>query len=173
MLASCLAASIFSLALLPAVLGKAVDLTASKDFDAFVALKQPALLEFFAPWCGHCKKLAPTYDELAAAFGNDGKISATNKVTIAKIDADKNRDLGNRFGIKGFPTLKWFDGTNLDTLEDYGGARDLDTLAKFVEDKTGKKSKIKLPPPPVAVQLTRDNFDKIVLDESKHVLVEL
>ncbi|CEH16879.1 Thioredoxin/protein disulfide isomerase [Ceraceosorus bombacis] len=172
MLASCLATSILAVALLPTALGKAVDLTSTKDFDAFVALKQPALLEFFAPWCGHCKKLAPTYDELAAAFGNDGKASATTKVTIAKIDADKNRDLGNRFAIKGFPTLKWFDGKDIDKLEDYGGARDLDTLAKFVEEKTGKKSNIKLPPPPVAVQLGRDNFDRIVLDDSKHVLVE-
>ena len=51
--------------------------------------------------CGHCKHLAPVYEELADAY-----LHAKDKVTIAKVDADAHRDLGQRFGVSGFPTLK-------------------------------------------------------------------
>ena len=52
--------------------------------------------------CGHCKKLAPAYEEVGAAFQGE------DSVLIAKVDADKERDLGSRFGVQGFPTLKFF-----------------------------------------------------------------
>ena len=51
--------------------------------------------------CGHCKSLAPVYEELAGSFE-----FAKDKVTIAKVDADAEKELGKRFGISGFPTLK-------------------------------------------------------------------
>ncbi|KAG8631935.1 hypothetical protein KVT40_001075 [Elsinoe batatas] len=107
-----------------------------KNFDNIVLESgKPALVEFFAPWCGHCKNLAPVYDELAAAFEH-----AKDKVTIAKVDADAHRDLGQRFGVQGFPTLKWFDGKS-DKPTEYNSGRDLDSLKAFIEDKTGLKSK--------------------------------
>lgn len=52
--------------------------------------------------CGHCKRLAPIYDEVGEAFASEGS------VLIAKVDADAEKALGNRFGIRGFPTLKFF-----------------------------------------------------------------
>ena len=70
-----------------------LDLTKTKDFDATVGRSAGALVEFFAPWCGHCKKLAPTYEELAESFQ-----SRKESVVIAKVDADNNRDLGKKFG---------------------------------------------------------------------------
>ena len=93
------------------------------------------MVEFFAPWCGHCKSLAPVYEELGANFE-----SAKDKVTIAKVDADAEKDLGRRFGVQGFPTLKWFDGKS-DTPEDYKSGRDLESLSAFITDKTGIKPK--------------------------------
>ena len=52
--------------------------------------------------CGHCKRLAPAYEEVGRAFDN------VDSVLIAKVDADSERDLGSRFGVRGFPTLKFF-----------------------------------------------------------------
>ena len=52
--------------------------------------------------CGHCKRLAPAYEEVGKAF-ND-----VENVLIAKVDADGDKTLGGRFGVRGFPTLKFF-----------------------------------------------------------------
>ncbi|WVO16400.1 protein disulfide-isomerase domain [Cryptococcus depauperatus] len=134
------------------------------NFDQYVGGDRGALVEFFAPWCGHCKNLAPTYEHLADAFPSD-------KVVIAKTDADGvGRDLGSRFGVTGFPTLKWFPAGSQEPVP-YSGARDLETLAAFVSKQSGVKSSIKPPPPPAYTELDATNFDDIALDESKNVLV--
>ncbi|WVQ99238.1 protein disulfide-isomerase domain [Kwoniella sp. CBS 9459] len=134
------------------------------NFEKFVGGDRPALVEFYAPWCGHCKNLAPTYEQLADAF-------PTDKVVIAKTDADGvGRDLGNKYGVKGFPTLKWFPAGSLEPV-DYSSGRDLEALANYVTTQSGVKSKIKPPPPPVATQLDAANFDDIALDDNKNVLV--
>ena len=52
--------------------------------------------------CGHCKNLAPTYEELGGVY------EKSKDVVIAKVDADAHRDLGGRFGVQGFPTIKFF-----------------------------------------------------------------
>ncbi len=108
-------------------------------FDAVVGA--PAtfkLLEFYAPWCGHCKQLAPVYEQLGGVF--EGEAS----VVIAKIDADKHRGLGERFGVSGFPTIKYLEVDALDggakaeaAAKDYSGGRDLATLVAFVNEKAG------------------------------------
>jgi protein disulfide-isomerase A6 len=104
------------------------------NFDKVVLQSgKPALVEFFAPWCGHCKTLAPIYEELAQVFAH-----AENKVTVGKVDADEHRELGKRFGVQGFPTLKWFDGKS-DKPEEYKGGRDLESLSSWITDKTGIK----------------------------------
>ncbi|KAL8985495.1 MAG: hypothetical protein Q9205_000811 [Flavoplaca limonia] len=108
------------------------------NFDSVVLESgKPALVEFFAPWCGHCKNLAPVYEELAQHFD-----FAKDKVVIGKVDADEHKELGRRFGVQGFPTLKWFDGKS-DKPEDYNGGRDLESLSSFVSEKTGAKPKVK------------------------------
>ena len=126
-----------SLALLTASASSVKDLTPSNFDEIVLHSGKPALVEFFAPWCGHCKTLAPIYDELASHFA-----SVADKVTIAKVDADAEKDLGRRFGVQGFPTLKWFDGSS-EEPEDYRSGRDLESLTKFVEEKTGVKAKAK------------------------------
>ncbi|KAF3930481.1 Thioredoxin [Dactylella cylindrospora] len=149
------------------VASNVVDLT-PKNFDDIVLKSgKPALVKFFAPWCGHCKKLAPTYDELGDAFA-----SLKDKVTIAKVDADAHKALGKRFGIKGFPTLKWFDGKSEEPIA-YDSARTLDALTKFVQEKTNLKPKgsKKAPVSDVKV-LTDSNFEAIAKDPKKGVFVK-
>ncbi|KAI9313915.1 thioredoxin-like protein [Dichotomocladium elegans] len=140
----------------------------NQNFDTVIDGSRPALVEFYAPWCGHCKKLAPIYEELGEAFA-----SQQDQVVIAKVDADEHRDLGARFGVQGFPTLKWFPKgvTNAEDVEDYRGGRDLDSLSKFVREKSGVRPRIKSTKSDVVV-LTAKNFDSIVKDPKANVLVE-
>lgn len=106
------------------------------NFDSVVLDSgKPALVEFFAPWCGHCKTLAPTYEELASKFA-----FASDKVVIGKVDADEHKALGKKYGVQGFPTLKWFDGKSKKP-EDYDGGRDLESLSAWITKKTGLKPK--------------------------------
>ena len=88
---------------------------------------------------------------------------------IAKVDADAERDLGKRFGIQGFPTLKFFDGKS-DKPEDYKGGRDLESLTAFITEKTGVKAKKKATAPSEVVYLTDSTFSKEIGGE-KSVLV--
>ncbi|KAI9821000.1 MAG: hypothetical protein M1826_000779 [Phylliscum demangeonii] len=109
------------------------NLTPSTFDDAILHSHTPALVEFYAPWCGHCQTLAPVWAELAARFA-----FAADRVSIAAVDADAHRTLAARFAVRSFPTLKWFDGSGADAaVVDYAGARDLDSLAAFVTEKTG------------------------------------
>ncbi|KAF2260368.1 disulfide isomerase [Lojkania enalia] len=147
-----------TLAFLPALsAAEAVVELTPKNFDQTVLKSgKPALVEFFAPWCGHCKNLAPTYEELATNF-----LHASDKVTIAKVDADNHKDLGKKFGVQGFPTLKWFDGKS-DKPAEYDGGRDLESLQKWVTDKTGIRPKLKAKLPSQVVMLDDQSFKEKV-----------
>ncbi|KAL8768918.1 MAG: hypothetical protein Q9209_004973 [Squamulea sp. 1 TL-2023] len=125
---------------------------------------KPALVEFFAPWCGHCKNLAPVYEELAQTFE-----FAKDKVIIGKVDADEHKDLGRKFGVQGFPTLKWFDGKS-DKPEDYNGGRDLESLSSFISEKIGVKAKAKKSAPSAVTTLNDQTF-KQQIGGDKDVLV--
>ena len=85
-------------------------------------------VKFFAPWCGHCKKLAPTWEKLTEENENEHAF-------IVKVDctAENNKNLCETAGIRGYPTLKYGDSTN---LEDYTGGRDFDALKKFADALT-------------------------------------
>lgn len=135
------------------------------NFDKVVLNSgKPALVEFFAPWCGHCKNLAPVYEELAQHFD-----FAKDKVVIGKVDADEHKDLGRKFGVQGFPTLKWFDGKS-DTPEDYNGGRDLESLSSFISEKTGVKPKTKKTAQSTVAMLNDQTFKQQVGGD-KDVLV--
>ncbi|ORY71872.1 thioredoxin-like protein [Pseudomassariella vexata] len=134
------------------------------NFDQVVLKSGKAsLVEFFAPWCGHCKNLAPIYEELAHAF------EFSKDVQIAKVDADAEKSLGRRFDIGGFPTLKWFDGKS-DKPTEYNGGRDLESLTKFITEKTGVRPKRKLELPS-AVDMLNDRTFKEIIGSEKNVLV--
>merc|ERR1712110_1186685 len=82
-------------------------------------------VEFYAPWCGHCKSLAPVWDKLGEAFAD------RDDIVIAKSDATANEFDGVE--VSGFPTLKYFPKGER-KIVDYSGGRDFDSLKKFVEN---------------------------------------
>lgn len=141
-----------------------LDLIPNNFDDVVLKSGTPTLVEFFAPWCGHCKTLAPVYEELAQLFE-----FAKDKVQVAKVDADAEKSLGKRFGVQGFPTLKWFDGKS-DTPSDYNGGRDLESLSAFIAEKTGVKPKKKAATQSSVVMLTDSTFEKEIGGD-KNVLV--
>merc|ERR1711930_12610 len=81
---------------------------------------------FYAPWCGHCKSIAPIWEKLGEHFKD------SEKYVIAKMDATANEVDGEE--IQGFPTIKFYPagGDDHDSI-DYQGGRDFDSLIKFVE----------------------------------------
>lgn len=140
-----------------------LDLIPSNFDDVVLKSGKPTLVEFFAPWCGHCKTLAPVYEELAQTF------ASSKDVQIAKVDADAEKELGRRFGVQGFPTLKWFDGKS-DKPTDYNSGRDLDSLTKFITEKTSVKPKRKLEMPS-QVEYLNDKTFKETVGSDKNVFV--
>jgi len=74
----------------------------TSNFDSLVlGSKDIWLVEFYAPWCGHCKKLEPEWNDAAS------KLKGT--VKLGKVDATVETSLASRFGVKGYPTIKVFD----------------------------------------------------------------
>ncbi|KAL8563648.1 hypothetical protein ACOMHN_055282 [Nucella lapillus] len=81
------------------------------------------LIEFYAPWCGHCKKLDPVYREVALTLRGTG-------VKVAKVDATKHSDMAKHYHIYGFPTIKFIKGDNVYT---HNGDQNKQAILDFVE----------------------------------------
>uniref|UniRef100_A0A4W4F0F2 Protein disulfide-isomerase A6 n=1 Tax=Electrophorus electricus TaxID=8005 RepID=A0A4W4F0F2_ELEEL len=134
------------------------------------------LVEFYAPWCGHCQRLTPDWKKAATALKGIVKLGA--------VDADQHKSLAGQYGISGFPTIKIF-GANKNKPEDYQGGRTsqaivegtMTALRSLVKDRlsgwtggsghksgTGSKKDV--------VELTDDNFDKLVLNGHEVWMVE-
>ena len=96
----------------------------SFDKDVLQASK-PVLVDFWAEWCGPCKAIAPTLDELAKTY--DGKLQ------IAKVNVDENRTIPAKFGIKGIPTLMVFKDGQLAATK--VGAMTKAQLAQFIDQQ--------------------------------------
>ena len=92
--------------------------------------KKDVLIEFYAPWCGHCKALAPKYEELGALYQSNADYAS--KVTIAKVDATAN-DVPDE--IQGFPTIKLYKAGDKTNPVEYSGDRSIEDLIKFVKEK--------------------------------------
>jgi thioredoxin 1 len=87
----------------------------------------PVLVDFWAPWCGPCKALAPKLEEVGAELGKD--------VKIVKINVDENPDLAAKFGIRGIPAMIMFNfGEESARLS---GNQPKESLIKFIKDNSG------------------------------------
>jgi len=103
----------------------AVKVAVAKNFDELVMKSEKdVLIEFYAPWCGHCKKLTPIFDEL-------GEKLAAEEVEIVKMDATAN-DVPPQFEVKGFPTLFWLPKNK--KVTNYNGGRELDNFVEYIAE---------------------------------------
>jgi len=89
----------------------------------------PAFVKFYAPWCGHCKKLAPLWEQLAAQM--------KDKLTIAEVncDASVNSALCKSQNVEGYPSLFFYSGGSGKAVHktDYTGGRKLEQMLRFAE----------------------------------------
>jgi len=135
-----------------AAVASASDVTQLKkdNFDEFIKSNDIVLAEFFAPWCGHCKALAPEYEEAATSLKE-------KNIKLVKVDCTEEADLCQSYGVEGYPTLKVFRG--VDSPKNYGGARQTDSLVSYMTKQSM----------PAVSDVTEDNLeefktlDKIVI----------
>ena len=129
-------------------LGVAASLAASSDVlvlsaDNFsAAIDAPGaklLVEFYAPWCGHCKKLEPEYEEAAGLVAEQARQDPAVVARLAKVDAAEHTALADVHGVINYPTLKWFHrgrGT------EYSGGRTAALIAEWVARRGGEPLKL-------------------------------
>ncbi|XP_045568505.1 protein disulfide-isomerase A2 isoform X2 [Salmo salar] len=104
-----------------------VKVLVGKNFEA-VALEnnKNVFVEFYAPWCGHCKELAPVWEKLAEKYAD------RDDIIIAKMDATTNEVEG--VSVSGFPTLRYYPAGEDSKVVEYSGTRDLETFAMFLDN---------------------------------------
>ncbi|CAL5403398.1 unnamed protein product [Camellia sinensis] len=131
------------------------------------------LVEFFAPWCGHCQALTPTWEKAATVL--------KGVATVAALDADAHQSLAQEYGIKGFPTIKVFVPGKPPV--DYQGARDVKPIAEYALQQVKALLKERLSgkgtggsseksEPSASVELNSHNFDELVLRSKELWIVE-
>lgn len=135
------------------------------NFDQIVDGSKNFVVAFVAPWCGHCQRLKPEF-EVAARTLN--KVS--DVVQLVQVDADANKELGQRFEVKSYPTIKYFEKDSK-SPKAYDGPRDAEGIVGWVNKQFGTNARISKPPTAVTV-LTASNFNDVAMDPEKDVLVE-
>eukprot|EP00565_Helicotheca_tamesis_P001204 CAMPEP_0185727142 /NCGR_PEP_ID=MMETSP1171-20130828/2910_1 /TAXON_ID=374046 /ORGANISM="Helicotheca tamensis, Strain CCMP826" /LENGTH=198 /DNA_ID=CAMNT_0028395647 /DNA_START=89 /DNA_END=685 /DNA_ORIENTATION=+ len=103
----------------------------SRNFDSSIRDGNAWLVEFYAPWCGHCTRFAPTYQEVADKLHGMHKQNPERKVMVAKVDGAKDRAISSRFNIQGYPSFFLIDGW---TVRQFNGSRSLEGLVKFATE---------------------------------------
>lgn len=101
-----------------------VDITSSADFDRLIAESSlPVVVDYWAPWCGPCRMVAPELEKVAAR--------QAGRVVVVKVNTDALTDLGERFGIRSIPTLAVFVGGR--EASRTAGARPAPEIERFID----------------------------------------
>ncbi|KAL6899781.1 hypothetical protein ACP4OV_006439 [Aristida adscensionis] len=106
------------------------------NFSEAVAAHRFIVVEFYAPWCGHCKHLAPEYEKAASILSKHDP-----PIVLAKVDASdkKNSDLSSKYEVQGFPTIKILRNQG-DDVQEYHGPRDADGIVEYLKKQAGPAS---------------------------------
>eukprot|EP01059_Diplonema_ambulator_P024660 TRINITY_DN408_c1_g1_i1.p1 TRINITY_DN408_c1_g1~~TRINITY_DN408_c1_g1_i1.p1 ORF type:complete len:265 (+),score=50.97 TRINITY_DN408_c1_g1_i1:253-1047(+) len=108
--------------------GNVMSLEGSAALSVINDVTKNVFVKFYAPWCGHCKALEPEWTKLASQITDED-------IVIAELDAAKYTDIGNKYGVRAFPTLMFFSKSDKTGLEYYGG-RKSEAFVKFVDTKS-------------------------------------
>ncbi|VAH47941.1 unnamed protein product [Triticum turgidum subsp. durum] len=119
-----------------AVLGEAVLTLDAGNFSEVVAKHEFIVVEFYAPWCGHCKELAPEYEKAASMLRKRDP-----PVVLAKVDAydESNKELKDKYKVHGYPAIKIIRKGGSD-LSAYGGPRDAEGIVEYLTRQVGPAS---------------------------------
>jgi protein disulfide-isomerase A1 len=109
-----------------------------ENFQEALETQQNIMVEFYAPWCGHCKQLAPHYAEAAKTLQGE--------VPVAKVDCTVEKEICGEQQVRGFPTLKFFQSGK---PVEYQGARTAEAIVSFIRKNTG----------PAAIDVTQENLE--------------
>ncbi|KAL6080578.1 Protein disulfide-isomerase 2-3 [Balamuthia mandrillaris] len=110
-----------------------IELTPQNFVSTVVNSPKYTLVEFYAPWCGHCKALSPEYEKVAKNLQGMIQVAAVN------CDVESNRPLAGKYGIQGFPTLKLFKSGSDTPVEDYQGPRTAAAIVSWLTAKLNEK----------------------------------
>uniref|UniRef100_A0A2P2L957 Thioredoxin domain-containing protein n=1 Tax=Rhizophora mucronata TaxID=61149 RepID=A0A2P2L957_RHIMU len=121
------------------------------NFSDFIGKNKFVMVEFYAPWCGHCQALAPEYAAVATELKSED-------VVLAKVDAIEESELAQVYDVQGFPTVYFFvDGVH----KPYPGQRTKDAIVTWIKKKTG---------PGIYNITTLDDAERVLTSESKVAL---
>ncbi|KAF5751541.1 protein disulfide isomerase-like 1-4 [Tripterygium wilfordii] len=135
----------------PVVDEKDVVVLMEGNFSDVIEKNKFVMVEFYAPWCGHCQALAPEYAAAATELKGEN-------VVLAKIDASEENELAQKYDVQGFPTVHFFiDGVH----KPYPGQRTKDAIVTWIKKKIG---------PGIYNVTTLDDAERILTSESKVVL---